>query len=255
MKKFISGLFFLIFFYSGFCNEIKKEDKVTVIKPIKLDFSKYRVISETFSEEEIISLNVETEKRLAESINKSLILIFGEQVKEDVYKSIFSSDLIKESIKKLLEKGGVIFFGPTSWDILNRLPQNMKDFFREIGAYLINPNNYKGMKTPQGTEKYFKGIGNPSYIHPFITTPNDITKISQKWQGADSIRYFDNLPENCKPLIIDKEEKLPIVIIQENILGKGKIINSYSFSFFPNNTFILLVSLRSEGRVSANFLL
>ncbi len=223
MKK----LLILLIFFSSF---LVGENKVTVIKPIKLDFSKYGVISETLSEEEIISLNAETERKLAESINKSLILIFGEQVKANVYKSMFSSDLIKESIKKMLMRGGLIFFGPTSWGILNRLPQNMKDFFKEIGAFLINVNNYKVMKTPQGTEKYFKGIGNPSYPHLFITVPNDLTKISKKWQGADSVRYFDNLPENCKPLIIDKKEKLPIVIIQENILGKGKIINSYSYS-------------------------
>ncbi|MCM8773100.1 MAG: DUF4091 domain-containing protein [Candidatus Omnitrophica bacterium] len=220
MKK-IYILVYLLFFLI-----LKSENRATVIKPIKLDFSRYGIISDTYDVEQIISMNLEIEKKISESIDNSLLLIFGEQVKEDVFDKIFSSSIIKLSIKSLLKRGGAIFWGPTSWDILVRIPKNMKDFFKEIGAHLITIENYKG-ETP---DYYYTGIGNPDFEHPFITTPNDLRKLSKKWQGANSIRYFDKLPENCKVLLIDKDKKVPLMIIQENILTNGKIINSYCYS-------------------------
>ncbi len=253
MKRKVLFLIFIVF-----CGILYCEDKAVVIKEVKTDFYEYGIIPDVFNVEEITNITEETRNKLVSSLDNSLLLMFGEQVPVSVYKSIFSSIKIKESIKNMLGRGGIIYFGPTSWDILNATPSEMKDFFKEIGAYLITVSNYKGETTQAGSEQIFTGIANPDFPHPFTSFPNDLSKTTNSWSGEKSIRYFSGLEQLtsiCKPLIIDKDKKVPLVIIQENILGKGRIINSYCYSTTreKTNPFIenIIVNLYGKrGKVS-----
>ena len=55
--------------------------------------------------------------------------------------------------------------------------------------------------------------------HPLTLAPN---KLTSKWQGAKAVRYFADLPKRCQPILIDKDKNFPLLVLQENVMGKGK---------------------------------
>lgn len=249
MKRRVFVLLCIFSLYPCICT-LGETNTITIIeeKKVTFDFKRYGLVPKVFEAKDITNLSDQKERELEESIKDSYLLFFGEQVPSTAYGYLFSSERIRNAIKGLLKRGGCIYFGPTSWSIISSLPEDMKLFFREINAHILTVENYKREKP----DHYFTGIANPDFPHPFTSSPNDLSKTDLKWQGEKAIRYFDNLPTVCKALLIDKEKRVPLAVIQEGILGNGKIIYSYCYTSTRQrvNPFIenIVINLYTKGK-------
>lgn len=205
----------------------KEKDSVTIITRgnVRTDFKHYGLRRMYFDHDKLITLDSIYEHNLSQSIAKSKLIIFDEQTKPELFNSFFSSKMITEELILLLERGGMIYFGPTSWDILNSLPLAMKRFFQEINATILNAGNYKS----EIPEKVFSGIANSVEENPFLKYPNDLVK--NNWMEAHANRYWDVQQSSMKTLLVDKDDiQRKICIVEEKIMNNGSIIWNLSYT-------------------------
>lgn len=187
---------------------------------IKTDFAQYGLVEDRYDHKRIVEFGSEIEKQFVQSLDNSLLLLFDEQTKSEAYNKTFSSQAVTNSLMALLERGGMIYFGPTSWDILAHLPRAMRNFFNDIGASLLAASNYKG-ETP---EYYYTAIANQEIKHKLLSEPNDLSK--GKWKSpARAVRHWTDFSWAFEPLLIDKDKpQCTIALLEEGVLGKGKIL-------------------------------
>jgi hypothetical protein len=122
-------------------------------------------------------------------------------------------------IKKFLARGGVLFI-----DYSNNLP-DFTDFFETIGVKNPVPE-YKDYKTNSKNE-YYKTEPNPKCKLSLLNRPWKLDKIrSYGWWNVWSDKQIIPFQNSAHP------EKSAAMIIQENVMGQGKVIfNSISGIF------------------------
>ena len=122
-------------------------------------------------------------------------------------------------IKAFLARGGVLFI-----DYSNNLP-DFTDFFETIGVKNPVPE-YKDYKTNSKNE-YYKAEPNPKCKLSLLNRPWKLDKIrAYGWWNVWSDKQIIPFQNSAHP------EKSAAMIIQENVMGKGKVIfNSISGIF------------------------
>ena len=220
IKSIFCGIF-LTFLFSGLA---LASDTVTVFgtKHVKTNFSLFGLYCDLYPDRDLLNIDADKEAKIAESIKKSRLVLFGDMIPAKALAQVFSSEIIKESLKNLLERGGIIFVSRLDWTILGKLPKSMTDFFKEVGGYMYNQGNYKSERP----ERLFDGIANHKIKHSFTSKPNKLSSL-----GADvkaNIYIGGAVPIICKPLVIDKKKGYPLILLEEGIMGEGKIILSQS---------------------------
>lgn len=161
----------------------------------------------------------EKRKSLINSLLKSKLLLIGKYASGSA-RFLFMEEDYKKALNKFLENGGTIFF-----DYYGLSPISKK-YLESIGVAFPD-------KVPQEKGKnYWSGIIPENLNHPVISTPNRITR------GQTSIRGYNwwIKPSSKKQIVIlipniDKEGAG--LILQENVLGKGKIFFSQAYSIGP----------------------
>ncbi|MBN1554351.1 MAG: DUF4091 domain-containing protein [Phycisphaerae bacterium] len=219
------------------------EGRVTVIgvKESPFDYSKMSLGADVFGVESILKMTPRTKVELVESIDDSRLIVFHEQISADVFKAIFDDKTITAALTRILKRGGAIFFGATSWQTLKDLPASMREYFLSIRAFLPGPGHYK-------SASLFRGFANPAYSgHRLVNLPNRLTR--EGWpDGAHAVRYWAGFPGTVIPLLVDTDNpEKAVLLMQEKVLGKGRIFFSLSYSltrrgqsaFFQNLVYLL----------------
>lgn len=203
-----------------FLTKTPAASSVTIIGAITTDFQQYGLQGKSFGWKDVAQMNAETERRLCECMDDSLLVLFAAATPGDVLEGVFSSPPVTKSLEKVLRRGGVLYFDPLYWDTLAALPSSMQEFFGEAGAYLINLKNYEGQ--PKGN---YIAVANLAFQHPFNALKDTVAD-----RGAGAYAFVGMLPTSCKVLLVDRDKKLPLMILQESVYGKGQIVNSYVYS-------------------------
>ena len=79
--------------------------------------------------------------RICESIDNSKFLYFPSHPKAYAAKEVFSSAAICQSMKSLLERGGIILFGTGDWSSIAGRPAAMTKFFAALKVKLPTAKN------------------------------------------------------------------------------------------------------------------
>ena len=192
---------------------------------IKIDFADYGVAADLFSHAEVTSPDERTSPRICESLDNSLLVVFCPQTRPPVYDAVFGDPAVCRSMASLLTRGGTILIGPVSWQIVTHWPKPMRTFWHDNGMVLIGPGQYKG-ETP---DKYYTVIPAPNSQCKLLAEPN---LLAETWQTGRSCRYMPRLPEGLEPLLIAKENGLPVAAVQEGIQAAGGLVYTYAYSSF-----------------------
>ena len=153
----------------------------------------------------------------------SKLLYFGQiNVNEDL---LFLNEKYKEAVKKFLENGGTIIFD-------NHLPSGeTKKFFESIGVFIPEVGaipNVSGDSVYPVISTEEKEKNHPILNFPYKLEPSQ----SLKWCGT-----FGSWSENqIAPLRASADPNFAVMVIQENVCGKGKIIFNGVNNIFAHAT-------------------
>jgi hypothetical protein len=230
MKKTLLCALTLFFTYALWAGS-----QITVFNSLgKLNLNKFNLKVNIFPNEKILKLNKESELRICESVDNSNLIIFGPQTPSKVLKKIFDSSAINNSIKELINRGGIIFFGTTSWKNLVSLPKSLIKFYRNYNVPVIGAKMYSTLKNKAGKNTYMKGSPNQNYRCNLLLKPNNLFKESQNSkEHLMAVRYFSNLPKDKFDILFYyKTPEVPLLIKTKSLPGGGAIIFTYCYNIF-----------------------
>ena len=203
------------------------------------------VETETFAAVDLQNLatNHELESSFVESVDNSLLVLFGEMIPLATHKAVFGSEAITAAFDRLLERGGMLYFNYQSWTNLSQLPNEKKSYFAKIGAFCRNHNltlNIDGNRF---------GVMNPEQPHYLTTTPNELSAGNWKWAEQITLQGYkvDTLPEGPMQIMLAMDSNrtmyndICLAMLQENILGEGMILHDTMYG-----------SLRSASKFMKN---
>lgn len=154
--------------------------------------------------------------KFKEDLLNSKLLYFGQSrnnigPKKDL---IFSNQKYKEAVKKFLEDGGTIIF-----DMGATFEKDTLSFLNEIGVTIPKGGGIKGVSWVQ--------------IYPVISEDekeknHSILNFPYKLQSTENLKWcgtYASWAENqIAPLRASADPKYAVIVIQENVCGKGRII-------------------------------
>ena len=233
MNGYISKCFTAtVFAYLGlaclFCGNTKAESRVTLIgKGVAFEFNRFGLGADNFLGSDITGMDRRTEISLLESINDSLLIMFGKKNSAESYDAIFSRPEISKAIDNLLSRGGMICFNNLNYNSVNTFPDSMRNFFEQHNAFLPEAENYS--RTPG--KRAYRAFANPRFSKiACLSQPNNLSY--KKWvNGAEATSFWEKYPTCMIPLLI--ESKTPYrtcTLMQPNVSGKGYIIYNLSYS-------------------------
>lgn len=227
MKK----IFFImsIIFYTGF---VFANRQVTVFHSLgKINLSQFRLEVNIFSEEDVLSKK--SILRICESIDNSKLIILGPSTPLAVFKKLFDTPAINKSIRELMYRDGIIFFGPTSWKIITKLPKSLMTFYRDYNVPQINGNMYRGLKTAEGQIIYMSASPNKEYKGDLLTNPNNFIKSADNKAKLKAIIYFASLPKDKFDILFYyKTPQYPLMIASKKTDKGGLMIFSYCYNLY-----------------------
>ena len=215
-----------------------------------LQLEKLSIKVNRFDKETITAMSQDTTLRICESIDNSKLVIIGQYLPANAIKAVFDQGPVVNSLKSLFKRGGCLFWGPPSWDIVNAFPISLKTFFKDVNASLITVNQYCDPGAKQKKEIILKGTANEDYPGDLLRKPNfNLT--------VQTVRHFGDISQTkFKVLFKSQPDNLPLMVIEENILGKGSIIFTYTFSIFKatGNPFMtnLVFALYGERKIASS---
>ncbi|MCM8785268.1 MAG: DUF4091 domain-containing protein [Candidatus Omnitrophica bacterium] len=166
--------------------------------------------------------------KFIEDIKISKLLYFGQArnsigPKKDL---IFSNPSYRESVKKFLENGGTIIF-----DMGGIFEKDTLSFLNEIGVIPPKPGGIKGVSG----EEIYPVISDEEKEknHPILNFPNKLQPNERlKWCGT-----FVSWSENqIAPLRANADKNYAVMVIQENLCGKGRVIFNGVNNIFAHAT-------------------
>ncbi|NMA40985.1 MAG: hypothetical protein GX937_12515, partial [Lentisphaerae bacterium] len=162
--------------------------------------------------------------RLCESIDNSNLVVIGDFFPAAGLQAVFSHPAACKSLSAFWSRGGTLFWGLLSWDIIASFPAVMTGFFKEYEIPYPSINFYHD--PGKGKEMNLRGIPAPGYDGPLLTTAD------QKPMTLTAIRHFGRLPaKTFKPIAVAQENQdWPLIVMAEDILGKGRIICNYCYN-------------------------
>jgi len=162
--------------------------------------------------------------RLCESIDNSSLVVIGDFFPAAGLQAVFSHPAACKSLSAFWSRGGTLFWGLLSSDIILAFPAVMTGFFKEHEVPYPSLNFYHD--PGQGKETHLRGIPAPGYDGPLLATAD------QKPMTLTAIRHFGPLPaKTFKPVAVAQENQdWPLIVMAENILGKGRIICNYCYN-------------------------
>ncbi len=182
----------------------------------------------------------ETTLRICESIDNSNLVIIGPQFPVAGLKSVFDQTPVCNSLRHFLERGGILLFCNTTWDIITHFPPSLTQFFKSVGAALITPANYQTLKSPEGKEVYMKGKPVPDYPGKWLRTPN------ANYETA-SIRHFGDLAGTRFKVLCRDNRNNALIICEEDICGKGTVIFSHAYDLLRKTEHPFMTNLLGKA--------
>jgi hypothetical protein len=205
------------------------DNRVTVLasENIRVDFPRLGVAADHYSRADLAAMTPPTAAALVQSIDNSQLVMFGEQTPDAVFKAVFDAPAVRKSLEGLLGRGGTIYVSPVSWSILSQLPPSMKRFLKEMGAFVPSGANYHFDKAHPETPMTSFASGDLPQL-ALLHQPNDLSQ--GHWRGAQSVRYWEGFPKNVSPILSVAKSGRAVVLLQQDVGGKGRIIYSFAYS-------------------------
>ena len=161
--------------------------------------------------------------RICESIDNSKLLYFPAYPKAYAAKEIFSSAAICQSMKSLLERGGIILFGTGDWSSIAGRPAAMTKFFTSLQVKLPTAKNYVDTAPKGKKETTVNSTFTAAYSKSFFNTPKKAEKFA-------CIRHFGNISNTTFAPLTQTADGRTTSVIQEKVNGKGTVIFTYAYN-------------------------
>lgn len=207
----------------------------------RMNLRQYGLQVSFFNNEQILDLR-RNRIPIAEAIDRSQMVILGDQTPANVLKKLFDDTSINAAIDGLLRRGGIVYFAPSSWTTQRSLPESLQKFFIAHKLIKFGVDNYKAIRE-NGKVKALTGTPNPQFKGELLRKPNDFFAAAgnnKDFEIKGNV-YFGNLPDGKFDILFYyQSEKYPLVISSRKLDGGGRIIFSHSPSIVKqaSNTFI-----------------
>lgn len=235
MKKTILILLFVIITLPKIFGESFEQVTILGFKG-NLQLEKLSLTVNHFTKSEILEMPKETTLKICESIDNSKLVIFGAQFSAKEFQSVFDQAPINNALTNLLKRGGCIFFGPSSWDIISGFPRSMKLFFKACNATLITNELYK--IPSKDKEIILRGVVSEEYTGERFGNPE------QAKLDLQASRHFGDISKTkFKVLVKSTPDNFPIMVMEENVLGQGTVIFTYVHNLFQSTEHPFTTSL------------
>ncbi len=177
----------------------------------------------TFTAEQVQQPPEQWLLRLCESIDNSNLVVIGDFFPAAAHQAVFSHPAVGKSLAAFWSRGGTLFWGLLSADIIISFPAVMSGFFKELDVPFPTINFYHD--PGKGKDIALHGIPAPGYDGPLLATAN------QQPMTLTAVRHFGRLPaKTFKPVAVARENQdWPLIVMADNILGKGRIICNYCY--------------------------
>ncbi|MFA7231054.1 MAG: sugar-binding protein [Victivallaceae bacterium] len=229
MKKIIFVA--LIVFYSGF---IFADKQITVFHSLgKINLTQFSMEVNVFSDEKVLTDNKESTLRICESIDNSKLIIFSPSTPSEVFKKLFDTPEINKSIRELMHRDGIIFFGPTTWKIITSLPESLMTFYRDYDVPAVTGDMYRGLKTKEGQIIYMQASPNKESKDDLLSKPNNFINPKDNKNKLLAIIYFASLPKNKFDILFYYQTpQYPLMIASKKTDKGGLMIFSYCYNVY-----------------------
>ncbi len=166
--------------------------------------------------------------KFLEDLKKSKLVYFGQSRSSigPAIDSVFGNQVYREALKEFLKNGGTIIF-----DMGAPRSKEAVSFFQEIGVSIPVAGGIQGVPGENiypvpSTEEKEKN-------HPVLNTPFRLEGVERlKWCGL-----FRQWAENqIAPLRASADKNFAVMVIQENVLGKGRIIFNAANNIFGHHS-------------------
>ncbi|MBO4489908.1 MAG: DUF4091 domain-containing protein [Lentisphaeria bacterium] len=219
--------FFCALLLAAGCFVLNAQQQVTIIgNAAKLKLDSYPLQVNTFEIGPQEKLSDEKTLRLCESLDNSKFVFFPGFPEVNAAKEIFSSAPVCESMRGVLARGGILYFGPCRWATLDNCPEAMWTFFTDMGVRFPTLKNYLDA-VPGQSEKPVTGVLAAPYDKSFFNSPNPAGEFT-------AIRQFGDLTDTSFVPLIKSEDGKVIGAVQENVNGTGTIVFTYAYNIIRN---------------------
>lgn len=185
----------------------------------KTDFRRLSLSPNEFTREMLSQpLSGDALLRVCESIDNSEMVVFGASLPPVCFANLFDQPAVRNSLKELLRRDGMLYFSPLGYDEIGGLPKSMRQFFLENHLPLINHNHYKDLKNAAGKETVMKGVPSPGCAWELKTADG-------KYPEFLAVRHLNNVADiKLTPLIVSEPGGFPLAAYAEGVLdGHGLI--------------------------------
>ncbi|HOL49603.1 MAG TPA: DUF4091 domain-containing protein [bacterium] len=166
--------------------------------------------------------------KFIQDIKNSKLLYFGQSrnsigPKKDM---IFGNQSYRDAVKNFLENGGTIIF-----DMGAPMEKDTLSFLTEIGVTIPKPGGIQGIPG----EQIYPVISDveKEKNHPLVNFPYKLEPAEKlKWCGT----YVSWAENQLAPLRASADPKYAVMIIQENVCGKGRVIFNAVNNIFAHAT-------------------
>ena len=203
---------------------LRADGQLTVLGGTGLQtWTSFPLQTRTFSAEQVQQPPEQWLLRLCESIDNSNLVVIGDFFPATAHQAVFSHPAVGKSLTAFWSRGGTLFWGLLSADIIISYPAVMSGFFKEFGIPFPTLDFYHD--PGKGKDIALHGIPAPGYDGPLLATAN------QQPMPLTAVRHFGRLPvKTFKPVAVARENQdWPLIVMAENILGKGRIICNYCY--------------------------
>ncbi len=204
---------------------IRGDGQLTVLGSTGLQtWTSFPLQIRTFTAEQVQQPPEKWLLRLCESIDNSNLVVIGDFFPAAGFQAVFSEQAVCKSLTSFWSRGGTLFWGLLSWDIIASFPTAMTGFFKEHAIPYPTTDSYHD--PGKGKEVSLRGIPAPGYDGPLLTTAE------QKPMTLTAIRHFGRLPaKTFKPVVVARENQdWPLIVMADGILGKGRMICNYCYN-------------------------
>ncbi|MFA9478255.1 hypothetical protein ACERK3_08095 [Phycisphaerales bacterium AB-hyl4] len=200
--------------------------QVTILAPVdntNVDFEHLGMSVTTFSSEQLEEMDQETATSVKQSIEASVLVLTGAMMPTEAFANLFENDETRDALDGLFRRGGMFYLGQLSGGGYNNLPDAMRSYFEDKDVFIPRAGN---RPSTSGTIGTFFAHANPELMDlPLLSQPNSLAEGTWRGVGRNAF-YFRDFPDTALPILLGPEDGYPVMLLQQGILGEGKLIIS-----------------------------
>lgn len=216
--------FMLIFGLSCFAYE-----QFTLIGHSEIDVRNQSLLQNTFGTKDKLAGQLQV--KACESIDNSMMVVFSDQVPAETLEDWFGNAGVRNSLKELLRRGGVLYFGWNSWTNLNHPLSQTRAFYKSCNIPFPDANKQADFTHPVIKDFPKDAKANGKCDAAFLRTPNDFVSSDGKGDyQMTGIRWWKDWKAPGLETYFATQDGEPMIVGVRNVLGKGVALFPNSFT-------------------------